>query len=390
MRRQIEILDTTLRDGEQAPQNAMNPIQKLQMAFKLAELNVDHIETGFPASSKFDFQATQLIRRELPNTGIATFSRTLIADVELALEAGGRARSHTVQMVATGSDIHLKNKRNITRQQSIEEMSNTIRYVRGNSDCRIAMGIEDASRADYGFMGEMTDAAIDAGADQIILADTTGFSTPQEFGSLIRFIKSRAGENVSVSTHCHNDLGLALANTLAGIAAGADEVQVTLGGIGERAGNASLETVASTLFYKAAEYGAYTNIKLDKLYQAYLQLCATVGIEVPRNQPLLGSYVFGTAAGIHQQGMLSDPDTYEFVKPELFNRQREFFVSRHSGKSIIKYILEKNTIPYDSSLVANIYNSCIESQFKNSCMSMVQLESEIIKSISKSPEAGCI
>lgn len=388
MSRQITILDTTLRDGEQAPQNAMNPIQKLQMAIKLAELNVDHIETGFPASSTFDYQATKLIRGELPSIGIATFSRTLITDVKLALDAGGTARSHTVQMVATGSDIHLKNKRNITRQQSIEEMSNTIRFVRENSDCRIAMGIEDASRANFDFMGEMTSAAIDAGADQIILADTTGFSTPQEFGSLIRFIKSHTGDNISVSTHCHNDLGLALANTLAGIAAGADEVQVTLGGIGERAGNASLEMVASTLFYKAAEYGAYTNIKLDKLYQAYLQLCNTIGIEVSRNQPLFGTYVFGTAAGIHQQGMLSNPDTYEFVKPETFNREREFFVSRHSGKSVIKYLLDKNNVHHSPSLIADLYNNCIESRFENSCMSMTQLDYEINKFLSKNSKVG--
>lgn len=156
MNRLIKILDTTLRDVEQAPQNAMNPIHKLQMTIKLAELNVDHIETGFPASSIFDYQATKLINQELPDSGIATFSRTLIADVKLALEAGGKARNHTVQMVTTGSDIHLRNKRNITRQQSIDEMSNTIRYVRENSDCRIAMGIEDASRTDFGFMGEMT------------------------------------------------------------------------------------------------------------------------------------------------------------------------------------------------------------------------------------------
>lgn len=383
MNRLIKILDTTLRDGEQAPQNAMNPIQKLQMAIKLAELNVDHIETGFPASSIFDYQATKLISQELPDSGIATFSRTLIADVKLALEAGGKARNHTVQMVATGSDIHLRNKRNITRQQSIDEMSNTIRYVRENSDCRISMGIEDASRADFGFMGEMTEAAVDAGADQIILADTTGFSTPREFGNLIRFIKSRTKGNISISTHCHNDLGLALPNTLAGIEAGADEVQVTLGGIGERAGNASLEMVASTLFYKSKEYSAYTNIRLDKLYQAYLQLCETIGIDVSRNQPLFGTYVFGTSAGIHQQGLLSDPDTYEFVKPEMFSRQRDFFVSRHSGKSVIKYLLEKNNTHHTPSLVAELYNNFIESRFENSCMSMLQLETEINELIAK-------
>ena len=327
--KKISILDTTLRDGEQAPQNAMNPKQKLKIALELENLGVNHIETGFPASSIFDFEATKLISQEVTLSGIATFSRTLEKDVQIAFDAAGRSKNHTIQIVATGSDIHLRNKRNITRTQAIDEMMNTVRFVHQNSDCRIAVGIEDASRADYDFMKEMTQAAVDAGANQIILADTTGFSSPYEFGKLIRFIKTVVGENISVSTHCHNDLGLALANTLAGIEAGADEVQVTLGGIGERAGNASLETVASTLFFKRDIYHAYTDIKLNKLYEVYQLLCSTISMDTYRNQPIFGPYAFGTAAGIHQQGILADPNTYEFVKPDIFNRRRELFVSRH-------------------------------------------------------------
>ncbi|XPP91635.1 hypothetical protein ACN08N_17025 [Photobacterium leiognathi subsp. mandapamensis] len=293
--KEISLLDTTLRDGEQAPGNAMNPEQKLQIAQRLMEVGVDHIETGFPASSNFDFEATRLIASKLRGVGIATFSRTLISDVKLALEAGGREKTHTIQMVATGSDLHLKHKRNISREQAIEEVVKTVEFAKQASDCRIAVGIEDASRGDFDYMGEMTQAAVAAGAHQIILADTTGYATPSEFKKLISFIKYKAGKGISISTHCHNDLGLAVANTLAGIEGGADEVQVTLGGIGERAGNASLELIASSLHFKPEIYNAKTNIRLEGLYQTYQELCSTIRLSSTRNQPIFGDYAFGTA-----------------------------------------------------------------------------------------------
>lgn len=375
--KKISFLDTTLRDGEQAPDNAMNPEQKLKIAKKLVDAGVDHIETGFPASSQFDYEATKLIVRELNGTGIATFSRTLISDVKVALEAAGRSRNHTIQMVATGSDLHLKNKRNISREQAVDEVVKTVRFAKKESDCRISVGIEDASRADYNFMKMLTEAAVDAGAQQIILADTTGYATPREFKNLIAFIKNAAGENISISTHCHNDLGLAVANTLAGIEGGADEVQVTLGGIGERAGNASLEIVASVLHLKPTLYNVRSSIQLDRINEAYQVLCSTINLNVPRNQPIFGKYAFSTAAGIHQQGILADPDTYEFVKPDIFGRSREFFVSRHSGKSIIKYILNNKRVEFDSFLLNDLYDNLINSRFENSCLNMKQLEREI-------------
>ncbi|MGF1793354.1 hypothetical protein L4D21_22435 [Photobacterium profundum] len=379
--KKISILDTTLRDGEQAPNNAMNPEKKLKMALRLEECGVDHIETGFPASSKFDYEATKLIRKEMSTSGIATFSRTLISDIQLSLESGGCEQNHTIQMVATGSDLHLKNKRNISREEAINEVIQSVHFAKNNSDCRIAVGIEDASRGDFQFMGELTEAAVMAGAHQIILADTTGYATPLEFKKLIQFIKLKAGEGVSISTHCHNDLGLAHANTLAGIEGGADEVQVTLGGIGERAGNASLEMIASTLYFKPDYYRASTNIKLEKLYKVYQELCSKIDQNIPRNQPIFGTYAFSTAAGIHQQGVLANPDTYEFVKPDVFNREREFFVSRHSGKSIIKYILQNKGVPECSRLLESLYVNCISSREESSCLSMTELENEIEKQL---------
>lgn len=237
-------------------------------------------------------------------------------------------------------------------------------------------------------MGEMAEAAIAAGAHQIILADTAGYATPDAYKRLVAFITSKVGQSISVFTHCHNDLGLAVANTLAGIEAGADEVQVTLGGIGERAGNASLELVAAALHLKADVYQATTNIKLTQLYPAYKELATTLKLNSSRNQPIFGEYVFGTAAGIHQQGILSDPDTYEFVKPQLFGREREFFVSRHSGKSIIKHILEKVSIKSSADLVEYFYKELIGSRAENSCMSLVQLEAELQNRLSKFENAS--
>lgn len=378
MKKKIAIMDTTLRDGEQAPRNAMTPDQKLQMAITLAELGVDYIETGFPASSHSDFEATRLISKALSNTtGIVTFSRSLENDIKTSFEAAGLHENHTLLLATSGSDIHLKKKRNITHQQAIDEVCQSIKFVRENSDCRISLGIEDATRANIDFLSKMISATVSIGANNIIVADTTGCATPLEFGKLIKFIRSQAGEEISISTHCHNDLGLALANTLAGIESGADEAQVTLGGIGERAGNASLEMVASALHFKSDEYRAYTNIHLDKIYPAWQLLCQTINLPVSRNQPILGDYVFSTAAGMHQQGMLADPDTYEFVKPDVFGRQRNLFISRHSGKSIINYIFEKNKLEYNPILVSEIYKKYIDTADDNGVMTVKDLEKKI-------------
>ncbi len=377
--RKIKFLDTTLRDGEQAPGNAMTPDQKLSLALKLEESGVDYIETGFPASSKFDFEATQIISKSLTKAKFATFSRAIVNDIKIAIEAGGTSERHTMLIAATGSDLHLKNKRNITRSQAIAEVVESVKYARENSDCRVAVGIEDASRGDYEYIGDMTKAIVAAGVHQIILCDTTGYSTPVEYGRLIAFTKEYAGENVSICTHCHNDLGLAVANTLAGLDAGADEVQVTLGGIGERAGNASFEEIAAIIEFKGDDHKISSNIDLSVLYQTYNALRKIIKLDEPRTKSVFGQYAFSTAAGIHQQGMLLDPNTYEFVKPDKFNRQREFFVARHSGRSIIRYLLDELNIESDDDLVKFLYDSVIEGSPESSCLSMTEVQVAIEK-----------
>lgn len=365
-RRRISVFDTTLRDGEQAPGNAMSPEQKLELALRIAELGVDCVEAGFPASSPSDFEATRLIAKHLSGTRFATFSRTTRKDVETAVEAGGTA-NHEVQMVATGSRIHLENKRGITREAAIREIVDTVAFTKSLGIQHISVGIEDASRGDDELLRALTEAAVDSGATCIILADTTGCHTPQEYGELIAKIRAWAPPPIRVSTHCHNDFGLSLANALAGLEAGADEVQATLGGIGERAGNTPLEELAALLAYKQDRLGMYTDIKLDALYGVYGRLREIIKLEEPRNKPIFGKYVFGTAAGIHQQGILSDPATYEFVEPSRFGRERSLLIGRHSGRAVLRHMLGELGLRVGEQELAELYRVHVSERVDGDC-----------------------
>ncbi|WP_327381452.1 LeuA family protein [Streptomyces sp. NBC_01207] len=337
--KRVRIFDTTLRDGEQAPANGMNPDQKLEMALRIEELGADCVEAGFPASSPSDFEATRKISRALTTARFATFSRTRREDIDLAVEAGG-TENHEVQMVATGSDIHLKYKRGVTRAEAVAEVSTAVTHAASLGITHISVGIEDASRSDDELLKDLTDTAVASGATCIILADTTGCMVPQEYGELIGKIRSWVPEPIRVSTHCHDDFGLSLANALAGLECGADEVQVTLGGIGERAGNTPLEELAAVLAYKSDFYRMHTDIQLAGMYEAYTTLRQMVSLVEPRNKPIFGTYAFGTVAGIHQQGILSNPTTYEYVEPSVFGRQRSLLIGRHSGRSILRHLLD--------------------------------------------------
>lgn len=380
-KRMIRMFDTTLRDGEQAPGNAMTPEQKLEIALMLEEAGVNTIETGFPASSRADFLATQMISEHLTTASFSTFSRAQVKDVKTAIEAGGVSDRHIVMLAATGSDLHLKNKRNITREQGIAEVTEAVAYAKEQGIANITVGIEDASRGAYDYIGAITKASIEAGANQIILADTTGFATPASFGDLVRFVREVAGPDIKISVHCHNDLGLGVANAIAGVQAGADEIQATLGGIGERAGNTSLEQVAALLYYKSDEYGLETSVQLDKLYEGYLLLSEVIQLEESRTQPLFGKYVFSTAAGMHQQGMLNDPDTYEYVKPRDLGRDRSLLVTRHSGRTIIRHLLQELGVSHSDEDVNHLYDKFIFKQHSSLCDDLITFREKIMQEL---------
>jgi 2-isopropylmalate synthase len=352
--RRISVLDTTLRDGEQAPGNAMDPAAKLELALLLEGIGVDCVEVAFPASSPSEVEATRLVSRALTRARFATFCRTRRADVEIAVDAGGVA-NHEVQMVATGSDLHLEHKRGISRADSVAEVVDTVTFTKSLGIEHISVGIEDASRGADDLLHALTDAAVGSGATCVILADTTGCATPEEFGELVAKVREWAPRPVKLSLHCHHDFGLALANTLAGLRAGADEVQVTLGGIGERSGNTALEEVAAVLAYKSDTYGCHTDIDLARLYPAYGVLRRIIGLAEPRNKAIFGEYAFATAAGIHQQGMLSNPVTYEYVEPARFGRQRSLVVGRHSGRTVLRHVLAQLGVDADDALVDELY-----------------------------------
>jgi 2-isopropylmalate synthase len=359
--RQISVFDSTLRDGEQAPGNAMNPEQKLALALALEALGVTTVETGFPSSSPNDHAATKLISEALTTAKFATLNRATRADIDAAAGAGGVDR-HQLQIMATGSDIHLAHKRGITRAEAVQEIVDSFRYAQSLGFTDISLGVEDASRGNEALLRPLIEAALANGGRTLALADTTGCMLPSEFGELVAAVRSWVPADVTVSVHCHNDLGLALPNALAAIQAGADEVQTTLAGIGERAGNTPLEELAAVLAYKSTDLGATTRINTMDLYPAFQLLCDTIGPAAARHKPIFGDNVFATQAGIHQAGMLRNPVTYEYAEPERFGRRRAILIGRHSGRNVVRHLLRELGLGDDEELTEDVYQEHVVSR----------------------------
>ena len=375
--RRISIFDATLRDGEQAPGNAMSPEAKVDLALDSEALGVDIVEAGFPGSSPADYHATQLIAKSLTTARFATFNRAAREDVRLSMEAAGDAPNHQIQICGTGSDLHLEYKRGITRQEAVREVDDAIRYAASLGARDISFGVEDASRGDLELIRSLVDTAVTAGATTVILADTSGCSTPGEIGVLTAAVRSWIPADTVFSLHCHDDLGLALANALAGIQAGADEIQATLGGIGERSGNTPLEELAAVLTYKSAELGATTTLRTERIYDAYQRLAATIALLTPRNKAIVGTNAFATQAGIHQAGILRNPVTYEFIDPERFGRRRSMLVGRHSGRAILRHLLDQLHVPADADLVERLYDRHILNRAGNGCDELDELRDRL-------------
>ncbi|PPF26336.1 pyruvate carboxyltransferase [Rathayibacter tritici] len=366
--RRVKFFDTTLRDGEQAPGNAMDPAAKVQLALAIEGLGVDRIETGFPASSASDYEATHLISRQLVKAEFTSFCRAVPSDITTAVSAGGTAR-HQIQIAATGSDIHLEHKRRISRAEGIREVIGCIEHARSLGISNVSVGIEDASRGPDSLLRELAERSVDAGAHTLVVADTAGALLPGEYGHLISRFRSWVPQSVMIATHCHEDLGLSTANALAGILAGADEVQVTLGGVGERAGNTALEEIAALLAYKQEATGLYSDVNLERMYEVYTLLRDLISLDEPRNKAIFGTYAFSTAAGMHQQGMLRNPATYEFVQPSHFGRERGMFIGRHSGTSVLRHLLSELQIEVDDHALQDLYRSHIVNR-KGDCEDM--------------------
>jgi 2-isopropylmalate synthase len=333
-REQVRIFDTTLRDGEQSPGCSMTSDEKLRMAHQLDRLGLDIIEAGFPMASDGDFHAVRAVARDIRRPVIAALARCCREDIERAweaLEAAAHPRIHT--FLAT-SDIHLQHKLKISRQQCLEQARGAVRLAK--SFCEdVEFSPEDATRTDPDFLCEVLAAVIEAGATTVNIPDTVGYTVPSEFAELIQTIgrRVRGVEKVTISVHCHDDLGLAVANSLAAVSAGARQVECTVNGIGERAGNASLEEVVMAMRVRPDRYPYHTAVITENLFPVSQLLAEITGVQVQPNKAIIGRNAFAHEAGIHQDGMIKNPLTYEIMTPQSVGvPSTRLVLGKHSGR----------------------------------------------------------
>jgi 2-isopropylmalate synthase len=330
----VTIFDTTLRDGEQSPGCSMNLDEKVRMAAKLQELGVDIIEAGFPIASEGDFAAVKAVATQCRELTVAALCRTAEQDVKRAADAlAGAAHPRIHTFVAT-SDIHLEHKLRKTRTEVIEMTRASVRQARNSAE-EVEFSAEDATRSDIDYLCEVLDVAVDAGASVLNVPDTVGYTTPQELAWLVEQVRDRVvrDRNVIISVHCHNDLGLAVANSLAALEAGARQIECTINGIGERAGNASLEEIVMALHVRADRLPFRTGIVTTELYPASQLLCDIVGFDVQPNKAIVGRNAFAHEAGIHQHGVINNPLCYEIMTPESVGvTANSLVLGKHSGR----------------------------------------------------------
>ena len=340
---QLAIFDTTLRDGEQSPGCSMNLEEKLRMARQLEYLGVDIIEAGFPIASDGDFAAVKAVAAACRNVTVAALCRTAEQDVARAAEAlAGAAHPRIHTFVAT-SDIHLEHKLRKTRSEVLEMTRASVRMARSFAE-EVEFSAEDATRSDVDYLCEVVSVAVDAGASIINIPDTVGYTLPSEFASLVSTIRERVidDKDVTISVHCHNDLGLAVANSLAAIAAGARQVECTINGIGERAGNASLEELVMAMHVRSDQLSFETNVNTRELYATSQLLSAIVGFDVQPNKAIVGRNAFAHEAGIHQHGVINNPLCYEIMTPESVGVPNNSLVlGKHSGRHALRLRYEE-------------------------------------------------
>jgi 2-isopropylmalate synthase len=337
----VHIFDTTLRDGEQSPGFSMSVAEKVRLARQLESLGVDIIEGGFPIASRGDLEGVSAVAREVRHTRVAALARTRREDIDAALEALAHAAHPRLHTFLATSDLHLSQKLHITRDQALEAISTNVRYARERCE-EVEFSAEDASRSDLEFLCKAVGAAVHAGATIINLPDTVGYAVPEEYAAMFRrVIESLDGaEGITLSAHCHNDLGLAVANSLAAVRAGVRQIECTINGIGERAGNASLEEIVVALRVRQASFGVHTNIRLEQIYASSRLVSEITSVSVPPNKAVVGANAFAHEAGIHQDGILKNPLTYEIISPEAVGvPKRQLVLGKHSGRSALRVAL---------------------------------------------------
>jgi 2-isopropylmalate synthase len=332
--RQIEIFDTTLRDGEQAPGAALSGADKLRMARALADLGVDAIEAGFPAASAEELEAVRAIAREVTGSTIAALARATDGDVDAAARALAPAQRKRIHVFISTSEIHLDRMLRMTPGECMDHAVRAVRRASEHAD-EVEFSAQDATRTDIHFLVTMFQEAARAGARYLNIPDTVGYAQPAEFAKLVLAVRGAlaAYSGLRISVHCHNDLGLAVANTLAAVESGADQVEVCVNGIGERGGNASLEEVVMALRVRRDHYGADTRVSADRIVPTSRLFTELTGIPVQPNKAIVGANAFAHASGIHQDGVLKDPLNYEIMTPGSVGWEtRRIVVTRLSGR----------------------------------------------------------
>jgi len=360
----VRVFDTTLRDGEQAPGAGLTAAEKLEVARQLARLNVDVIEAGFPAASPGDFEAVRRIAQEIKGgIAIAALARCRDGDPQRAVEAISVAeRPHLHLFIAT-SDIHLKHKLRISREQALAEAQRWVAWARKElgPDAEIEFSAEDASRTEEAFLLQVYETVVEAGASTVNIPDTVGYAIPAEFGRLVGTVVDRVGKDATVSVHCHNDLGLATANTLAAVQAGARQVEVTINGLGERAGNASLEEVVMALRTRPTQFpdlGA--QVQTDQITPASRLVSYLTGFAIQPNKAIVGANAFAHESGIHQDGFLKNPLTYEIMTPQSVGLSGSTLsIGKLSGRRGLQGKLRELGHEVDAEQLDEIYRAAI-------------------------------
>jgi len=361
MSRPIYIFDTTLRDGEQVPGAKLNKKQKIEIAEQLAKLGVDVIEAGFPCSSPEDLQAVKAVAEQIKGPVIAGLARAVEQDIDIAWEAVQNAERPRIHVFLGSSDIHLQKKLRRDRESALQMAVEAVRYAKKYCE-DVEYSTEDASRTDFDYLCRVVDAAVQAGATVINVPDTVGYAIPDEYGDLIRRLRERvpALDRVTLSVHCHNDLGLAVANSIAAVRNGADQVECTINGVGERAGNASLEEIVMILRTRQAAYQAHTNIQTQEIHRTSRMVSRLMNIPVQPNKAIVGSNAFAHSSGVHQDGILKDRSTYEIMKPEDVGiRQHQIVLTARSGRAALRHRMNEMGYTLTPEQFERVYNRFI-------------------------------
>ncbi|GFH62399.1 MAG: 2-isopropylmalate synthase [Candidatus Desulfovibrio kirbyi] len=359
MQNRVYFFDTTLRDGEQSPGATMNLQEKLCLANQLEKLGIDVLEAGFPATSPGDFEAVKTIAEQMDSMQIAGLCRCLEADIDRCWEAIRHAKNPRIHTVLATSPLHMKHKLRKRSEDVLKMIEVGVKHCSAYTD-NVEFSAEDASRSDRDFLCRAAETAIRAGARIINIPDTVGYAQPEEFGALIAYVIANTAnsDKAIFSVHCHNDLGLGVANTLAALAAGARQAEVTLSGIGERAGNAALEEVVMALTVRKDYFGLTHAIATEQLYPSCRMLALTIGRPIPDNKAIVGANAFAHESGIHQDGMLKHRETYEIMTPQSVGRkQSSLVIGKHSGRNAVRNKFENMGYKLDDAQINVVFEA---------------------------------